>query len=101
MPKRATAGSVADGFRFLLRVAFRRVRLLALVSCTFLASCCLLATGTAQSVDTAALEAYASAIKRPIITERAAAMEKFLSIAGNSGLKLDALEVLTWDYLRI
>jgi tetratricopeptide (TPR) repeat protein len=104
MPRSEALDSMADGFRLLLRAVCRRcssnARVLVLVILVCLVSCCLLATGAAQSLDTAALEAYLSAIKRPVITERAAAMERFLSIAGNSGLKLDALEVLTWDYLR-
>ncbi len=48
-----------------------------------------------------AVEAYADAMKQPRIAEQIAGLERYLSVAQNSILRQDALEVLIWDYLRM
>ena len=57
-------------------------------------------TAHAQSPENS-ISAYADAIKQSTIAERITAMEHYLSIAGSSRLKVDALEFLVWDHLRL
>lgn len=47
------------------------------------------------------ISAYADAIKQSTISERVNAMDRYLSMAGGSKLKTDALEFLVWDHLRL
>ena len=47
------------------------------------------------------ITAYADAIKQSTISERITAMDRYLSMAGGSKLKTDALEFLVWDHLRL
>jgi tetratricopeptide (TPR) repeat protein len=47
------------------------------------------------------ISAYADAIKKSTISERITAMEHYLTLAGGSRLKVDALEFLVWDHLRL
>lgn len=47
------------------------------------------------------LNAFADAIKQSTISERVAAMDRYLAMAGGSKLKTDALEFLIWDHLRL
>ena len=47
------------------------------------------------------ISAYADAIKQSTISERVAAMDRYLAMAGGSRLKTDALEFLVWDHLRL
>ncbi len=47
------------------------------------------------------ISAYADAIKQSTISERITAMDKYIALAGNSRLKVDALEFLVWDHLRL
>lgn len=47
------------------------------------------------------LNAYADAIKQSTISERITAMDRYLSMAGGSKLKTDALEFLIWDHFRL
>jgi tetratricopeptide (TPR) repeat protein len=47
------------------------------------------------------ISAYAEAIKQSTISERITAMDKYIALAGNSRLKVDALEFLVWDHLRL
>src|ERR1044071_1334910 len=62
--------------------------------------CVLPYAAPAQSAQSS-ISAYADAIKQSTISDRIAAMEKYLTLAGNSRLKVDALEFLVWDYLRL
>src|SRR5207248_40811 len=55
----------------------------------------------AQSADTRSLDAYSAAVKQSVIAARIQGMEQFLQLAPNSRLREDALEFLTWDYLRV
>jgi tetratricopeptide (TPR) repeat protein len=73
-------------------------QLILLISVTVLAFQTL---ATAQSSNTSGLEAYAKAIKQSNIADRIAAMEQFLTIADSGSLRLDALEVLSWDYRQM
>ncbi|HEY2497989.1 MAG TPA: VWA domain-containing protein [Candidatus Angelobacter sp.] len=57
-------------------------------------------TAHAQSPENS-ISAYADAIKQSTIAERITAMDHYLSIAGSSRLKVDALEFLVWDHLRL
>src|SRR5215831_546397 len=58
---------------------------------------CVAQTQSAQS----SISAYAEAIKQSTISDRVTAMEKYLALAGGSRLKVDALEFLVWDHLRL
>lgn len=58
---------------------------------------CAAQTQSAQS----SISAYAEAIKQSTISDRITAMDKYLALAGNSRLKVDALEFLVWDHLRL
>jgi tetratricopeptide (TPR) repeat protein len=53
-----------------------------------------------QSAESS-ISAYADAIKQSTISERIVAMERYLTLAGSSRLKVDALEFLVWDHLRL
>ena len=60
------------------------------------------AAGPARAQATqSSISAYADAIKQSTISDRIAAMEKYLTLSGNSRLKVDALEFLVWDHLRL
>jgi tetratricopeptide (TPR) repeat protein len=56
---------------------------------------------TPAHTQAGAVEAYAEAMKQPRIAEQIAGLERYLSVAQNSILRQDALEVLIWDYLRM
>ena len=62
--------------------------------------CALPCAVLAQSAQNS-ISAYAEAIKQSTISDRIAAMEKYLALSGNSRLKVDALEFLAWDHLRL
>jgi hypothetical protein len=62
--------------------------------------CILPYAGQAQSAQSS-ISVYADAIKQSTISDRITAMEKYLTLAGNSRLKVDALEFLVWDHLRL
>jgi tetratricopeptide (TPR) repeat protein len=47
------------------------------------------------------ITAYADAIQKSTIAERIAAMDHYLTIASGGSLKVDALEFLVWDHLRL
>ncbi len=47
------------------------------------------------------LEIYANAMKQPRVADQIAELERYLTVAENGILKHDALEVLTWDYMRM
>src|SRR5882672_9239294 len=48
-----------------------------------------------------AISAYADAIKQSTISDRIVAMERYLTLSGGSRLKVDALEFLVWDHMRL
>ena len=55
----------------------------------------------AQTQSTSSISAYADAIKQSTISERITAMDRYVTMAGGSRLKTDALEFLVWDHLRL
>ncbi|HEY2360430.1 MAG TPA: VWA domain-containing protein [Candidatus Angelobacter sp.] len=71
--------------------------LLLILVLAFASSSCVAQTQSAGS----SLSAYADAIKQSTISERVTAMDRYLSMAGGSKLKTDALEFLVWDHLRL
>jgi tetratricopeptide (TPR) repeat protein len=73
--------------------------------CKLLLSLCLMLMaapwrGAAQK-DQSSLEIYANAMKQPQVAEQISGLDKYLTMAGSSVLKQDALEVLIWDYTRM
>lgn len=60
---------------------------------------CLLSAATAaqESSDTRQIQAYIHAVTRPRGPQRNAALEQFAAAAPRSSLRLDALELLTWE----
>ena len=54
----------------------------------------------AQSAGSS-ISAYADAIKQSTIAERIVAMERYLGLSSGGGLKVDALEFLVWDHMRL
>jgi tetratricopeptide (TPR) repeat protein len=54
----------------------------------------------AQSAQTS-VEAYADAVKQSVIAQRIVGMEHYLTLPGVSSLKVDALEFLIWDHMRL
>ncbi len=62
--------------------------------------CILPYAASAQSAQSS-ISAYADAIKQSTISDRITAMDKYIALAGNSRLKVDALEFLVWDHLRL
>jgi tetratricopeptide (TPR) repeat protein len=57
--------------------------------------------GTAPITQPTSLEIYANAMKKPRVADQIAELERYLTVAENGILKHDALEVLTWDYMRM
>jgi|GEM_PF-1184976 tetratricopeptide (TPR) repeat protein len=47
------------------------------------------------------IDAYANAIKKSTIAERITAMDHYLTLSSGGSLKVDALEFLIWDHLRL
>ncbi len=66
-----------------------------------MAVCSFAVGGVAQNAQPTSLEIYANAMKQPRIADQIAELERYLSVADNGILKQDALEVLTWDYVRM
>src|SRR6478735_6620943 len=54
-----------------------------------------------QASQPTSLEIYANAMKQPRVADQIAELERYLTVAENGILKHDALEVLTWDYMRM
>jgi von Willebrand factor type A domain len=79
------------------RLLFRNVSIAVVtLLCAFFSS-----TQTQAQSGESSITAYAEAIKKSTIAERITAMDHYLSIAGGSNLKVDALEFLIWDHLRL
>jgi hypothetical protein len=47
------------------------------------------------------VEAYAQAIRQSVISQRITAMEQYLNLSPSGSLKVDALEFLIWDHMRL
>ena len=72
---------------------------------TFVVTACVLllllaGLSVAQEAQTS-LELYANAMKQSQVVEQINGLEKYLTVAGSSVLRQDALEVLIWDYTRM
>src|SRR5215469_4033056 len=84
---------------WLIRLPFHRIVLakptMALLMCF---AVCGAARGQAAQTS---VEAYADAVKQSVIAQRIVAMEHYLTLPGVSSLKVDALEFLIWDHLRL
>jgi hypothetical protein len=59
--------------------------------------------GSLTRAQTAAdgISAYADAIRQSTIAERIVAMERYLQLSSSGRLKVDALEFLVWDHMRL
>jgi len=62
---------------------------------------CILPYAAPAQPAQSSISAYAEAIKQSTISDRITAMDKYIALAGNSRLKVDALEFLVWDHLRL
>jgi tetratricopeptide (TPR) repeat protein len=47
------------------------------------------------------ISAYADAIRQSTIAERIVAMERYVQLSSSGSLKVDALEFLVWDHMRL
>jgi len=61
----------------------------------------LAASVVSQNPPQTSLEIYANAMKQPRVADQIAELERYLSMADSGMLKHDAMEVLTWDYMRM
>jgi hypothetical protein len=66
-----------------------------------LAAFCLYSPGSWGQAAQASVEAYAEAIKQSVIAQRITAMERYLALSSGGSLKVDALEFLVWDHMRL
>jgi tetratricopeptide (TPR) repeat protein len=62
---------------------------------------CAASQSASQASQPTSLEIYANAMKQPRVADQIAELERYLTVAENGILKHDALEVLTWDYMRM
>ncbi|HEY7404801.1 MAG TPA: vWA domain-containing protein [Candidatus Angelobacter sp.] len=72
----------------------KRAAVLLLICCVVSGAVC------GQSAQTS-VAAYADAVKQSVIAQRIVAMEHYLTLPGAGSLKVDALEFLIWDHLRL
>src|SRR4051794_17204272 len=54
----------------------------------------------AEVADTSGLASYIRAVSRPRVADRLQQLEQFLATTPGSSLRLDALQLLTWDSIR-
>ncbi len=65
------------------------------------ALCSIPCIAQAQTAQTS-VEAYAEAIKQSVISQRISSMERYLALSSSGGsLRVDALEFLIWDHMRL
>jgi hypothetical protein len=98
-----SGSSFNSGFSEQLKLQRSARLLFRITSVLLVALLCVFFSNTqapAQSGENS-ISAYAEAIKKSTIAERITAMDHYLSIAGGSNLKVDALEFLIWDHLRL
>jgi len=55
----------------------------------------------AQSAETNSVSVYADAIKQSTISERINGLERYLTLPTSGTLRIDALEFLVWDHMRL
>jgi len=63
--------------------------------------CCVVSVTVRGQLSQTSVEAYADAVKQSVIAQRIVAMEHYLTLPGVSSLKVDALEFLIWDHIRL
>jgi tetratricopeptide (TPR) repeat protein len=101
---RTSGRSFNTGFSEQLKLQLSARLLFRVVSVALVTLLCVFSDAQAQSQPQSgesSISAYADAIKKSTIAERITAMDHYLSIAGGSNLKVDALEFLIWDHLRL
>jgi tetratricopeptide (TPR) repeat protein len=75
--------------------------LIALSPALFPLPACAASQTTPQAAQPTSLEIYANAMKQPRVADQISELERYLTVAEKGILKHDALEVLTWDYMRM
>lgn len=95
MLESVTSGHNSAFSEWLKSSAWVLFRLSLIVALSFLP--CLAQTQPAGS----SVSAYADAIRQSTISERITAMDRYVAMSGGSRLKMDALEFLVWDHLRL
>src|SRR4051812_33400046 len=83
-----------------LKSSARQIVLCSVIAIFLLTSGLLSAIASAQSAQSS-VEAYAEAIKQSVISQRIIAMERYLTLSSGGSLKVDALEFLIWDHMRL
>lgn len=63
--------------------------------------CCLVSGMVRGQSAQTSVEAYAEAVKQSVIAQRIVGMEHYLTLPGASSLRVDALEFLIWDHMRL
>src|SRR4051812_37036871 len=71
------------------------------LSAILAASICLSPRVAVAQSPGSSISAYADAIKQSTIAERIVAMERYLALSSGSNLRVDALEFLVWDHMRL
>ncbi len=75
--------------------------ILAKTAVTMLLMFCAVSSMLRGQAAQTSVEAYADAVKQSVIAQRIIAMEHYLTLPGVSSLKVDALEFLIWDHMRL
>src|SRR6185312_10650037 len=84
---------------WLIRLLLRKI-IAAMPITAFVLMCFAVCVALGQAAQTS-VEAYADAVKQSVIAQRVTAMEHYLTLPGVGSLKVDALEFLIWDHLRL
>ncbi|HKV91338.1 MAG TPA: VWA domain-containing protein [Candidatus Angelobacter sp.] len=84
---------------WLIRLALRKI-ISPKTAAVFVLMCLACGAARGQAAQTS-VEAYADAVKQSVIAQRIPAMEHYLTLPGVSSLRVDALEFLIWDHLRL
>ena len=71
------------------------------VIAAFVIAFCMQASLARAQTAADSVSAYADAIRQSTIAERIVAMERYLQSSSGSRLKVDALEFLVWDHMRL
>ena len=66
-----------------------------------LAALCLLSCAAQAQTAQSSVQAYADAIQQSVIAQRITAMERYLTLSSGGSLKIDGLEFLIWDHMRL
>ena len=71
------------------------------LAAAFVITFCMQASLARAQTAADSVSAYADAIRQSTIAERIVAMERYLQSSSGSRLKVDALEFLVWDHMRL